>query len=76
MNKPPPPLLVAPSRIQDVVGISKTTAYRLLKSDPDFPQLVRVGERSSYWRLTDLQTWVRDLEGAPKRAPRRPHDAK
>ncbi len=38
------------------VGLSRTTIYRMIKGG-HFPAPVKLGERASAWRLSDLESW-------------------
>jgi predicted DNA-binding transcriptional regulator AlpA len=40
------PKLVSIPRFAAVIGVSKPQAYRLMKSDPDFPKAITIGGRS------------------------------
>lgn len=44
--------------ILKILGISKSTLYRLLNDDPTFPKPIRLGARRVGFRDTDLKDWV------------------
>lgn len=51
------------SRIPDIkriFGYSKTTVYRLIQNGK-FPAQVKLGERASGWRNSDLNAFMRSL---------------
>lgn len=47
-----------------VTGRSEATLYRLVKSDPTFPRLVKRGKRCTRIRAGDLTAWLRAQAGA------------
>lgn len=40
-----------------IVGLSRSTVYRLA-ANGDFPQPIRLGRRSTGWRLSELTEWL------------------
>jgi predicted DNA-binding transcriptional regulator AlpA len=46
-------IFVRPSELQLIYGISRSTAYRLMKKDM-FPQLLSLTANCRGWRKTDL----------------------
>ena len=46
--------------IKRIFGYSKTTVYRLIQNGK-FPAQVKLGERASGWRNSDLNTLLRSL---------------
>lgn len=62
------PALLRPSAAARRLGISKSTLWRLVRNDPDFPRPIRLGPRTTALRLSDLDAWVdrRAADDAPK----------
>ena len=54
----PAPLAIRPSDIQAFTGISRSAAYKLLKSDPTFPKLRQLSPGSVGWLAVDLYAWL------------------
>ena len=53
------PYIVSPSRIRDVTGvISRSRAYVLEQSDPDFPKRIRLSPSNTGWRYSDLIAYI------------------
>ena len=53
------PYIVSPSRIRDVTGvISRSRAYVLEQSDPDFPKRIRLSPSNTGWRYSDLIVYI------------------
>jgi prophage regulatory protein len=55
-------------RIKELVtmlGIARSTLYRLIK-DNKFPKQIKLTERTSVWRLSAINEWVRDREALDK----------
>ena len=48
-----------------MLGIGKSTIYRLIK-DNKFPKQIRLTERTSVWRLSEINKWIKDREKATK----------
>jgi len=46
-----------------MLGISKNTIYRLVKKDK-FPKQIRLTERTSVWRLSEVNQWIKEREYA------------
>ena len=61
----PPPTLsptatkVRPNQFHLATGLSKATAYRLLKTDPTFPRLYKPTAGASCWDRAELETWLK-----------------
>jgi prophage regulatory protein len=47
-------------QLKSLFGYSKTTIYRLIK-DGKFPAQVKLGDRASAWRNSDLNAFMRSL---------------
>lgn len=43
--------------VKDKTGLSKTTIYDLMKTGR-FPDRIKLTERVSAWRSTDIDTWI------------------
>ena len=54
--------------VVELVGYSKPSIYRKIK-DGSFPVPVRLGERATGWRSTDIQDW---LDARPYTADAKP----
>ena len=52
------PLFISPSEIHHAIGISRSNAYALLKSDPSFPKLKKLSPGRTAWLFDDLKTWA------------------
>lgn len=53
------PYIVSPSRVRDVTGvISRSRAYVLEQSDPDFPKRVRLSPSNTGWRYSELIAYI------------------
>lgn len=48
-----------------MLGIARSTIYRLLKDDK-FPKQIKLTERTSVWRLSVINQWILDRENAGK----------
>ncbi|MEL7470853.1 MAG: helix-turn-helix domain-containing protein [Pseudomonadota bacterium] len=53
----PKPQLLSIDEAAIVLRLSRATLYRLQKTDPTFPKMIKVG-RSSRFRLKDLEAFV------------------
>lgn len=51
------PQLVKLAEATEILRVSRATIYRLQKTDPNFPRILKVG-RSSQFRLSDLESYV------------------
>lgn len=52
------PMVTRPGNIRQITGIiSRSRAYQLEKSDPDFPKRVRIGD-SSGWLTSRLVSYI------------------
>lgn len=49
--------------LSEMLGISRSTIYRLLNEDK-FPKQIKLTERTSVWRLSTIEKWVAEKEGA------------
>lgn len=48
-----------------MLGIAKSTIYRLVKEDK-FPRQIRLTERTSVWRLSVINKWIAEKENSRK----------
>lgn len=56
--KTAPGVLLRTQKACALLGISKTTLYTWCKTDPTFPQPIRVGARCTAWKSDELQAWI------------------
>ena len=45
------------SKLKDVVPLSTTSIYRLIKKG-EFPKQIKLSERSSVWLLEEIEQWL------------------
>lgn len=50
-------LYLQDTQVAERYGVSRTTPWRWLKSDPTFPKPVSLSSGCSRWKLVDLETW-------------------
>jgi len=50
--------LIKRSKGFKVMGMSRTTAWRRERDDPDFPKAVQTGPGSFCYRVADIQRWI------------------
>lgn len=73
-----PELQIKPElyRVPDVcavLGVSRSTVYKLVETDPSFPRQVRVTSRAVRWRRLDIEEWARTRPRTREQRPvRRP----
>lgn len=53
----PEPILVRPSQMKAVMGLSRSVAYRLLRDDPKFPRLIQLSPGCVAWDVEELKRW-------------------
>ncbi len=51
----------------DMTGVSRSTLYRMEKSGK-FPKRIRISERASGWRLSDVQAWIKSRDSITEAA--------
>jgi prophage regulatory protein len=61
------PLVVRPTEIAYVLGVSRPTAYRL-EREGSFPRRRQLGPRATGWLLSDLENWLRSRPESSQRA--------
>lgn len=44
-----------------ILGIGKSTIYRLVK-DGKFPKQIKLTERTAVWKLSAINSWIKDKE--------------
>lgn len=49
---------------RDIAGLSASTIYRKVATDPTFPRLVKMGKRCTRIRAGDLTAWLAAQAGA------------
>jgi prophage regulatory protein len=60
----PQPLSVSIDRVEKMIGLSKTTIYRMI-SDGEFPKPIMVGRRA-LWPVSRLNEWLkRQVQACP-----------
>ncbi len=60
------PIFLRLGDVQHVLGVKRTTVYRLVKEDPDFPQPVKLGERAVGFLRSEIEAWAQkraDMRG-------------
>lgn len=68
MSKPEiDPLVYRAGHAAELLGVSRTTLWRLRKEDPTFPPAVRLGVGSVGFRGDDLRVWLRGREEVARR---------
>jgi predicted DNA-binding transcriptional regulator AlpA len=55
------PIIVRPRAIQSVIGVSKSEALRLEKTNANFPKRVKIGPRISGWLYAELESYFKGL---------------
>ena len=51
-------------RMRELVGIvsmSRANIYRMVK-EGKFPKWIKLAERTSAWRLSEIEAWIKDRE--------------
>ena len=72
MTQPRNPVLLRLADVCQSLGVSKSTVYQLLDTDPTFPSPVQVTARAVRWRRADVEEWARSRPSArPRRADRK-----
>ncbi len=51
------PMIVSPSTIRDICGISARTAFRFEKQDDEFPKRVKLSQGRSGWIADELEEY-------------------
>ena len=52
------PIFLRLPEVQAVLGIGRTSVYRLLQEDSTFPKAVRLGKRAVAWRRAEIEEWA------------------
>jgi prophage regulatory protein len=60
------PLVVRPTEIAYVLGVSRPTAYRL-EREGSFPRRRQLGPRATGWLLSDLENWLQSRPESSQR---------
>ena len=53
-------------RVPDVaafLGCGVATVWRRTKDDPTFPKPIKLSERVTVWKLSELESWISSLRG-------------
>ncbi len=62
--------LLTPRLVFGALGISESTGWEWVKTDPEFPQPVRRGERFTRFRLSEVRAYIASLtSGVAKPSP-------
>ena len=55
------PIIVRPRAIQSVIGVSKSEALRMEKTNPNFTKRVKIGKRANGWLYAELESYFKGL---------------
>ena len=58
MSESQPSLLLRGQDVQQLIGVSRVTLWRMTRSG-DFPQSIRIGARSNRWLRSEVEAWIR-----------------
>jgi predicted DNA-binding transcriptional regulator AlpA len=50
-------MYLSDKQVGDRYAVSRTTPWRWLKADPNFPRPVTLSPGCTRWRLADLEAW-------------------
>jgi len=56
--------------VEEILGISTSTLYRVLKNDPTFPRPILISERASGFRESELQAWIESKKSQEVKQPK------
>jgi len=45
------------------LGCSVPTVWRKMRDDPTFPKSIKLSERVTVWKLSELESWISSLRG-------------
>lgn len=45
-------------QVAQFLGMGESTVWRKAKTDPDFPQPIKLSERVTAWRVADLEAYI------------------
>jgi len=54
----PSKLLINSKELKEVLGISKSTAYRYLRQYPDFPKPIKLSQNKTLWNAPKIVEWL------------------
>lgn len=57
-------VLVTPKQVCVLLGISNTTLWRLTRNDDHFPRGIKITNRKTLFRYSDLITWANSLDSS------------
>lgn len=60
-------VLVTPKQVCVLLGISNTTLWRLTRNDDRFPRGIKITNRKTLFRYSDLITWANSLNAEEPR---------
>ena len=52
------PIFLNLAGVRALLGIGKTSVYKLINTDPDFPRPVQITERRVGWRRNEIEEWA------------------
>lgn len=53
----PDQLYLSASQVANRLGLSRTSIWRYLKNEPNFPQPYKFGKTTRRWALEEIQAW-------------------
>lgn len=53
--------IVREEECRQLTGLCRTTRY-MMEKEGTFPKKVRIGNRASGWRLSDIQAWIKNTD--------------
>ena len=53
--------------VAQMVGLSITSIYALVKKDPNFPKPIRIGERMNVWSRNSVAAWIEAVKASQSR---------
>ena len=54
----PSKLLINSNELKEVLGISKSTAYRYMREYPDFPKPIKISQNKTLWNAPKIVEWL------------------
>jgi len=63
LTTPPLDALLREPEVKRITGLSRSQRYRMAKAGK-FPAALRVGERASAWRASEIAAWLHSLQPA------------
>lgn len=53
--------IARPKRAMELLGVARTTFYRMQKTDPNFPKPIKLSVRNSGYLITEIQDYIKQL---------------